>query len=147
MDIDGIYLKVCDLIAEVPEVKWIDMDFGQLDDFNTRPMVAFPCALIGIDIINAIELGQKKQKCQVLVNVKLAFDYKGESAHLAPENVKDRSLAYYAVVKNVYKKLQGQRVGTTPLKRQRQIETARPDRIKICELPFSTEFLDVSAAE
>lgn len=148
MELEQIYLAVADRLAEIEDLKWIDMDFGQLDDFNVRPSVAFPCALISIDITNAIELGQKKQKCQIVINVKLGFSYTGETSQRTAAYHRQKALAYYHTVREVYTKLQGQRIeSTTPLRRTQQIETARPDRIKITEMPFSTEFLDVSAAE
>lgn len=146
MEIEDLYTAVADLIAEVPQIKWVDMDFGQVDNFDIRPAVAFPCALIGIDFPQITDLGQKKQKPQVVINIKMGFNYSGETAHATPEQVRERALAYYGIVKAVYKKLQGERIGTSTLKRRQQLETARPDRIKIIEMPFATEFVDESAA-
>lgn len=146
MNIEDFYLGVSDLIAEVPEIKWIDMDFGQLDSTDSRPAVAFPCALISIDFPDIADLGNKKQKPQVLINVRLGFNYAGETSHSTPEQAKSRALAYYAIVKAVYAKLQGQRLGGSQLRRIRQVEAATPQRVKVVDMPFRTEFIDESAA-
>lgn len=144
MDIDQIFLEVTDLLSEIPALKWIDMDFGQLDS-EQRPAVAFPCALVSIDLPDTNDLGNKVQKPKVLINIKLAFDYTGETNVKTAPNYRARALSYYGIVKSVYVKLQGQRVGTAPLKRKSQMEYARPDRIKILDMPFETVFLDESA--
>jgi len=144
MDIDQIFLEVADLINGVPGIKWIDMDFGQLDS-DQRPAVAFPCALISIDLPDTNDLGNRVQKPKVIINVKLAFDYMGETSVKTAPNYRTRALRYYGIVKSVYIALQGQRIGTTPLKRKSQMEYARPDRIKILDMPFETNFLDDSA--
>lgn len=40
------------LKTEVPELKWIDLDEGQLDgNGGERPAIAFPAALIGINFL------------------------------------------------------------------------------------------------
>lgn len=147
MELQDIYLGVMDLLSQVPELKWIDQDYGQLDDPDVRPAVAFPCALIGTDLVRCQDIGMKKQKCPVQVNIKIGFNYAGESSAVTPLAVRDKALEYYRVLKSVYLKLQGARIGElTPLKRASQVEASRPDRIKIVEMPFNTEFIDVTAA-
>lgn len=144
MEQDELFLAITDLISEVPSVSWIDMDFGQMDS-EGRPPVNFPCALVSIDFPQIAEIGQGVQKPSVMINVKLCFNYTGETSQRAASPVRERALAYYATVKDVYKKLQGQRIGTGPLRRVSQLESARPDRIKIVDMSFTTAFLDQSA--
>ncbi|MDO9554541.1 hypothetical protein [Rhodonellum sp.] len=144
MEIDELFLGITDMIGEVTDIKWIDMDFGQMDS-DQRPPVGYPCALISIDFPQISDLGNNVQKPKVLINVKLCFDYQGETSVKAPPNTRIRALSYYPIVKSVYKKLQGQRIGTSPMKRTSQIESARPDRIKILQMTFETVFVDDSA--
>lgn len=145
MDIDQIFLEVTELLSTVPTLKWIDMDFGQLDS-EQRPPVAFPCALVSIDLPDINDLGNKVQKAKARINIKMAFDYAGETSIKTAPDYRTRALAYYGTVKDVYKKLHGARLeSTAPLKRITQMEYARPDRIKIVEMPFDTVFVDESA--
>lgn len=146
MNIEDLFIDVCDLINEVPEIKWVDLDFGQMDS-ETRPAVLFPCALVSIDLPNTNDVGNKVQKPQVIINVKLCFNYNGETSTGTPPVSRARALEYYGLVKSVYKKLQGARIGTGALKRRAQVESARPDKIKIVDMPFETFFLDNSANE
>lgn len=146
MEQDELFLAITDLIGEVPSVAWIDMDFGQMDS-EGRPAVGFPCALVSIDYPQITEIGQGVQKPNVLINVKLCFSYTGATNLKASSPVRERALAYYAIVKDVYKKLQGKRVGTGPLRRISQLESARPDQIKIVDISFATSFLDQSARQ
>lgn len=144
MEIDELFIQVTDLLTEVPELKWIDMDFGQMES-DQRPPVTYPCALVAIDLPEIREIGQGVQKPRVLINVKLCFNYEGETSTRTAPAVKSRALAYYGAVKEVYKKLQGKRLGTGTLKRRSQIETAHPLRIKMVDLVFETEYVDQSA--
>lgn len=45
-----IYLTLLELLNLVPALKFTDLDKGQLEFYQTRPAVAFPCALIKIEI-------------------------------------------------------------------------------------------------
>ena len=45
------------LQQKVSELKWIDFDFGQLDAYELRPPVQFPCALIDIELPETREQG------------------------------------------------------------------------------------------
>lgn len=147
MDIDDIYLALSNLVAPVTGINWVDQDWGQLDDPNVRPAVQFPCVLIAIDLPRTEDIGQNKQNCNARINLRIGFTYAGEAAHSSPEVVKARALAYYAQVKNVYKAVQGQRIGATrPLKRVSQMENIRPDKVKLVDMTFEMTFIDSSAA-
>lgn len=143
MDIEDIYSGIYDLLATIPEIKWVDQDFGQME--MERPPVVYPCVLIGIDLPRTENLGQNKQNCNVIINLRICFSYTGEVSFKAPEEARERGLAYYRTVKEIYKKVQGQRIGLRPLSRTQQMENNRPDRVKVLDMPFSTMFVDESA--
>ena len=44
-DLKAIY----DLLKSVRNLKWVDEDFGQLDVYETKPPVAFPCAIVSLN--------------------------------------------------------------------------------------------------
>jgi len=93
---------------QVPELKWIDLDTGQLDVKTDRPSIMFPCALIGIGIKPKRNLTDTIQECDAIVTVRLAFDQKALRTNAeAPEEARVKSLAPYDVIADVYAALQG----------------------------------------
>lgn len=145
MEIEDIYGGIYDLLAAIPEIKWVDQDFGQME--MERPPVAYPCVLIGIDLPGTENIGQNKQNCQVTINLRICFSYSGETSMKSPAEVRERGLAHYRTVREIYRKVQGQRIGLRPLARTGQMESVRPDRVKVLDMPFSTMFVDTSAAK
>lgn len=155
-----IYLKMLDLLAFMPQpntakelevynqlqkIRWIDMDKGQLEFYDTRPAVAFPCALIKIEVARTENLGNNVQRCYGRGIVRLAFDYVGETAAKTPQALRAQSLAYFELVEAVYLAVQGKPAGLAKFDRQSATEENRPDGLKVLNIPFSTIWLDKSA--
>lgn len=106
-----IYNQIVELLKEeVPELRWIDLDMGQLDT-NKRPAVAFPCLLVATAINGAKthyqETDSYGQTCNASITVTLAFDTVGATNSAAPQNVVDNSLSVYNIIDSVQKTLQG----------------------------------------
>jgi hypothetical protein len=103
-----LYLDLSNYLkTSVPELKWIDQDFGQLETFEYRPNVDFPCALIDFlqsSYSNGAELSQFGD---LTISIRLGFAAFSSSAQAAPLNVKEKALAYYALEQKVFKVLQG----------------------------------------
>lgn len=139
-----IFEKVREKLLEIPAIKWIDLDKGQLDDYQGKPPVDFPCVLI--DVIyprteDEVESGSL-QLCDATVNIRLAYDYTGDThGHVSADHLND-SLAYFDTVKSIYDKLQGYSEtganGFQNLKRTAQRTERRPDRYKVINIPFAT---------
>ena len=86
-------LLLIDLKSHIPELKWIDFDFGQLD--YEHPPVQFPCALITLnypDIAGNI-------RANVEINIKLGFDVRIHANSAAPVPMRTAALAYLKTVK------------------------------------------------
>lgn len=133
------------LKAEVPELRWIDMDKGQLDYYD-KPPVSFPCALISVQLPRTVDLGAKKQKCDALVVIRLGFDFSGNTSQITPDAAMNKSLQYFDLAEKVYEALQGYQESTyNTLSRQSLREEKRPDMIKVVNIPFSTSFVDFRA--
>ncbi len=96
------YLK-----AQVPELKLIDMDFGQLENFEYKPNVAFPCSLI--DFVNAdySNLSELAQVGDIIVQIKLGFAPFSQTSQAAPMSVKDKGLDYFNLEQKVFEKVHG----------------------------------------
>ena len=64
-----IYTAVMARLKEqVPAIRWIDFDKGQLDS-SDRPAVAFPCALISIGINNTKDITSTSQDCTATLKI------------------------------------------------------------------------------
>jgi len=130
----------------IPELKWVDEDKGQMN--FERPPILFPAALVTIALPRTRNLTDKKQDTNALISVKLCFDYSGETSMVTPTVARDKSLGYYDIVEKVYKALQGfSTENFNPLVRNNVQPLPRPDGYKTTVIPFTTEFLDFSAAE
>lgn len=82
------------LKTQVPELRWIDQDFGQLEIFQVRPSVSFPCALIDFQQTSYSNMSQLAQAGDLTITVRLGFAPFSASNQLAPDDVKDKALAY-----------------------------------------------------
>ena len=106
--LDQLIIDICDhLKASVPELKWIDQDFGQLELFDDRPAVAFPCALIDFQSANYSNLAELAQQGDLTVLVRLGFTPFSSSHAAAPLSVRKKALEYYQIEQKVYIALQG----------------------------------------
>jgi hypothetical protein len=94
------------LKAEVPALKWIDMNIGQLDTIE-RPALMWPCALISIKIPRAKSLTDTLQDCTAQITITLGFDRPERTSANAPNEQRNAGLAAYDTIADVYAALQG----------------------------------------
>lgn len=138
--------KQLGIYNQLKKIKWVDMDKGQLEFYSTRPAVAFPCALIKVEIAKTENLGNNIQRCYGNGTIRLAFDYVGETSAKTPEGLRQQSLEYFQLLKAVYMAVQGKTGGVGKFDRQSAIEENRPDGLKVLNMPFTTVWIDKSAA-
>ncbi len=141
-----IYLKLLELLGEIEAIKFIDLDTGQLD-VPTRPAVAFPCALIEIELTDCEDIGAKQQNCTAVFSLRLGFNISESTTSLTPEDRRLAALSYFGLVNEVFKKMQGfynNELGR--FSRKKAYCERRADGLKVLVMPFETTFRDVSAA-
>ncbi len=131
---------------EVPEVKWIDMDYGQLDT-TQRPAVALPCVLVASSINNTDTLYQNTsgyaQNCNTSVTITMAFDPLGATNTAVPEDVVSKSLQPYDIIDKVHKNLQGLETSSIePLIRTSQGKKTSRNGLFQYQIKFTTTVLD-----
>lgn len=103
-----LYLDLADrLKAQVPELRWIDLDHGQLQLFEYRPEVAFPCALIDYQTGSYTDQGQLAQLGELVLTVTLATASFSATHQPAPMNVKDKGLAFFDLEEKVVQAVHG----------------------------------------
>jgi hypothetical protein len=136
------------LTEEVPALKMIDFEMGQLDALaiDERPAVKFPCALLDISYPQCEDESQHTQLVTAHVNVKLAFECPLPTDSLAPSARRAASLAIFDGVDNVYKFLQGfESDEFSSFSRKSQSPDNRYAGIKIINMLFETTFEDITA--
>lgn len=130
------------LKAKVPELRWIDLDYGQLES-PERPAVAFPSALITIDIPQADDITDNIQDCVANITIRLAFDNPGRTAAATPTKELNRALTPYDTAGNVYAALQGWHTAHfDPLSRRSQRKENNRYGLFVYSLQFQTRFFD-----
>ena len=105
-----LYRLLIAALKTVSEIKWTDLDYGQLDNANMG--VKYPCALISLNAVNKDidELGRQEKAWTV--RIRLAWDGVGSrTSGDTPEAVLARSLAWTDTAKKVYDLFQGNEFG------------------------------------
>ena len=141
-----VFKKVIELLGEIAELRFVDLDKGQIDFYETRPAVAFPCALIKIDLPQCENRNAKVQQVRCGVSLRVCFGYLGETTATTPLATRDAALNYFDVIEKIYVKLQG--TGNTqinPFTRKSAREENRQDGLKVFTMNFETGFIDETA--
>lgn len=127
------------LQAEVPALKWIDLEWGQLAE--DRPSVAYPCALIDIEYPNCTDEGEGWQQCAVRVTIRFAFAAAGQTAGVAPTLVQTRALEMWDVLDAAFSALQGWSTNeASAFGRRSQTTERRRDNLKVITQVWETTF-------
>lgn len=105
-----IYLDIINrLKSEVSELRWIDVEAGQLEMMRgeiERAPVAFPCALVELQVSEMSTYGDI-QECSGNLIVRIASNIRGRTNAEAPTDIILTGLQIYDVVDKVYAALQG----------------------------------------
>ena len=137
------FLQLTEKLAEITTLKWIDEDMGQLDFYETRPPVVFPCALVDIELPDCTDLNTTEQNVTARITLRLAFEPTGQSNTAAPDATRQRSLTRWETVDAVFNLLQGWNGTTfTELSRRTQVTEKREDKYKVIQQVWETTFIE-----
>ncbi|MEM9338733.1 MAG: hypothetical protein AAGA66_08405 [Bacteroidota bacterium] len=136
-------------LGEVTELNWVDLDKRQMEDYEMRPSIGFPAALISVQFPgceNEEELKGLKQRVEGLLTVRICHDFTGNTSGITNEMELERSLQFLDVVQSVYEKLQGFTDGSfNKLERISLRDEQRGDKYKIVNMVFKTATRDHTA--
>ena len=105
---DILYKNLMEHIkSTVPEIAWIDLDMGQLEVPKENYAIPFPCCLIEFEDYQPQSVGRGVQVGDLIVKVRLAFDYLEETDSLAPEDLRNSGLVKLQLVNKLYDSIQG----------------------------------------
>ncbi len=136
------------LTEQVPELKMIDFEMGQLDvlALDQKPAVIFPCVFIDISYPKCDDEGAGLQVVTARVNLRLAFECPLPTDSRATEARRSAALTIFETVDKIYLNLQG--YGTdefSPFSRKAQTPDNRYAGIKIINIILETTFEDRTA--
>lgn len=134
---------------KVPAIQWVDLDYGQLEQIGTngRPPVAYPCALVTIDLPKCNSITDTIQSCMANITIRLGFDPlgNGRTAENAPDDVRDKALNPYDVIASVHAAIQGfETKNFNTMSRIRQEKESRREYF-IYRMVYACEFEDDTA--
>lgn len=141
-----IYNQVAErLKSQVPALRWIDLDTGQLETAE-RPPVAFPCALITISVEGTTDFTETVQECTGTVRVRLAFDQPMKTDQATPVQHRNVALQPYDLIAGVHKALQGFSTPSfDPLSRTRQNKENSRHGLFVYSIDYRVVFEDETA--
>lgn len=132
------------MAANLPAIKYAELDLGQLEVYEMRPAVAFPCALFRI----AGSYQQRQLNTQInnfTLTVKLGFDVYGNTSNLVPQAAREKALEYFEIEQELYLKLQGWKADgllMTGLTRMGDADMYAEDGMRKRLVTFSGSFAD-----
>lgn len=136
-----LYQLLATELKQVAEIRWIDNDFGQLDNNNIG--LKFPAALIKLNSGNKDIDESGSQEKKWTVQIRLAFDGLGSRTSAdTPDSVLARSLAWADVADRVYNLLQGAEVGEyNAFECTSEGQETRSDGLVVYRYVFTTDIM------
>lgn len=130
-------IAVQDAIKEIPELRYIAEDWGQLDSFEMKP-VQFPCALIDFTGADYSSIGGNAQNADATLTLRVVQVQEQNSTNAPNANANFES---YDLIEKVNKVLHGKH----SLTRVSCRKIDRDDVLKEISLTYKFGFKDVSA--
>ena len=135
------------LTTLVTDLKYIDEDWGQLDDYSPHFPVKWPCALVDCFNASYTDLGNTVQHGLCTIRIVLADVRLSNSSTKAPTAQKENSRSFYTLMKQVYTALQGYagHPHYSALIRISERRLPRNDGVKAHEMLFTVQVKNVLA--
>jgi|SRR6185312_645237 len=147
-----LYLSLMAQIKDhAPAIAWIDLDLGQLEHYDIRPAVAFPCVLVDFPDAAYKELGAESQWSEPVIQLRIGFAPFASANSAAPVSAQEQGLQHYELENQVFLALQGWAAEyggnfiCQPLVRTRVSTEQRNDAYRVRVMQFSTAYQDDGA--
>ncbi|MEI6683445.1 MAG: hypothetical protein WCO44_12485 [Bacteroidota bacterium] len=136
-------------LAQVPTIRYIDEDWGQLDYYSPNPPAKWPCALIDISQVQWTSQGQHIQTGMVQLSIRVADVRLANTNAKAPESQRTAAASIFDLLYSINEKLHGWTAGEGsdygPLTRVSTRRIAREDGIREFEIIYSVQLFETSA--
>ena len=143
------YQNILDkLTTEVPELRFIDLDGGQLEAPEDHYQPDLPAAFIRFSMPRIQTVGPKFQQIHAEVYVRVAFQVYEDMNNLTPESLRTSALDKLKITKKVHKALQGY-IGDNfnAMDRFNQEQEDRQDGLIVFRIGYRTYMKDDSAMD
>jgi hypothetical protein len=101
-------------ISEISALKYVDEDWGQLDDYTPNPPVLWPCCLIDMSNVDFSDIGmdkkalpQNRQEATGSITVTFANLKTTNTSFKAPQTQKDNVWSIHSLIEDVHGKIHG----------------------------------------
>ncbi|MDV3793335.1 hypothetical protein CMU23_01470 [Elizabethkingia anophelis] len=101
---DELYEKLIELLESIPEINYIDLDAGQLQEQN--PPLSYPAILVSIED-DREDINKLNQSVDGKFTLTIINKLYSETNSLAPKEQRVKGLSHLKLVKAIQKKLQG----------------------------------------
>jgi hypothetical protein len=141
-----ILQSIQDVLSTIPELKYIDEDWGQLDDYSPNPPTQFPLALIDIGSLQYSDIGkdrtatpQNRQMATGTIVISIANLKLTNTSARAPQTQKDKAWSIWDIVQSVHEKLHSVAVGGSAgaMMRTAMRKVKRDDGIQEYEVTYT----------
>lgn len=133
--------------TDVPAIKYVDEDWGQLDYYSPAPPVQFPAAIVDCVSVTYTNEGKLVQLGDVQVRIRIADQKLTNSSGKAPQTQRNQAFAIYDLLATMHAKLHGWPTNKhyTRLVRQTLKRVVRNDGMRVHELVYTTRIVDDGA--
>lgn len=148
--LEKLFLDIGDLLGEIQELRWIDIEAGQLEMPTESYPVQFPCALIDFPDSQFQDETHLNQQGLIQVAIRLGIDLYEDLHMIDGNDASDKGTAVKRLnlSTRVHQKLQGFETDySSPLVRRGIQSERRDDGIKVFQLFYECAAKDDSAAK
>ena len=144
--------SIQDILTPIPGMRYVDEDWGQLDDYSSNPPTQFPLALIDIGNLQYSDIGkdktatpQNRQMATGTIVISIANLKLTNTSARAPQSQKDKAWAIWDIVESVHAKLHGVAVGGSAgaMMRTAMRKVKRDDGIQEYEVTYTIGMTNV----
>jgi hypothetical protein len=137
---------VMERLATVPALKYISPAWGQMDYYDERPPVKFPCALVDIQSASFDHTADKIQQGEATVVVRLFDRINLKASANAPQTMRDNYNDTWQLMEDVNKTLHGEALNdhVGAMMRSGLNNVKRQDGLRQIELSYTVQFTDTS---
>ena len=143
---EEILKDFCELLeAEMPELRWVDIEAGQLDALDDNYPVSYPAVWVDVQNIDWRNTGYGVDHGTVTVNFRVALDIYNDTHTGAPD--REAALAQFGILTRMHSVV-GLHGGKhyNRFVRVRTIGERRADGLKVFNVSYKCDVYDTAAA-
>ena len=144
--------NIQNILTTIPELIYVDEDWGQLDDYSPNPPTQFPLVLIDIGSLQFSDIGkdrnavpENRQMATGTIVLSIANLKLTNTSGRAPQTQKNAAWSIWDIIENVHKKIHGVVVGGTAgaMLRTNMRKVKRDDGIQEYEVTYTVGLSNV----